>query len=408
MGGFVRFQNALNDFSTHKTQVCEISQTRCRIANMESIEAFKTPGQLIADQLSKRNWTNRLLAVVTGKEETSISKLVTDKTPVTADTALLLEEVFGIPAERFLSLQKSYDLSVARVKTIPDPSRAARASLFGGLPIQEMISRSWIKVENTKNVAEIESALTKFFNVNKLAEIETLPHAAKKTNALCEATLPQLAWLYRVRQIASQMIAPKYSEAKLLKTIPILKELLIAPEEARKVPKILAECGIRFVIVEALKSSKIDGVCCWLDKNTPVIAMTLRFDRMDNFWFVLRHELEHVSQGHGQSFPVIDTELESANATDFEEEMANKAGSEFCAPQARIDSFIARKAPLFPERDFLGLAKLLGVHPCLIAGQIRYKTGRYDLFNTHIVKIRSCVLPSAIVDGWGDIAPVDL
>lgn len=61
---------------------------------MESIKAFKTPGQLIADQLAKRNWTNRLLAVVTGKEETAISKLVTDKTPVTADTALLLEEVF--------------------------------------------------------------------------------------------------------------------------------------------------------------------------------------------------------------------------------------------------------------------------------------------------------------------------
>lgn len=136
--------------------------------------------------------------------------------------------------------------------------------------------------------------------------------------------------------------------------------------------------------------------------------MTLRFDRMDNFWFVLRHELEHVLQGHGQSFPVIDTELESANAVDIEEEMANKAGSGFCAPQAKIDSFIARKAPLFPERDFLGLAKILGVHPCLIAGQIRYKTGRYDLFNAHIVKIRSCVLPSAIVDGWGDIAPVGL
>lgn len=375
---------------------------------MESIEAFKTPGQLIADQLSKRNWTNRLLAIVTGKEETAISKLVTDKTPVTADTAILLEEVFGIPAERFLSLQKSYDLSIARVKTIPDPSRAARANLFGGLPIQEMISRNWIKVENTKSLAEIESELTRFFNAKALAEIETLPHAAKKTVASSEVTLTQLAWLYRVRQIASQMLVPKYSDAKLLKALPKLKELLIAPEEARKVPKILGECGIRFVVVEALKSSKIDGVCCWLNEHAPVIAMTLRFDRMDNFWFVLRHEIEHVLQGHGQSFPAIDTELESANTVDDEELMANKAGSEFCAPQAKIDSFIARKAPLFPERDFLGLAKILGVHPCLIAGQIRYKTGRYDLFNAHIVKIRSCVLPSAIVDGWGDIAPVGL
>ena len=367
---------------------------------------FKTPGQLIVDQLSKRNWTNRLLAIVMGKDETAISKLVTDKSPVTADTALLLEEVFGIPAERFLNLQKSYDLSIARVKTIPDPNRAARANLFGGLPIQEMLTRSWIKVENTKSILEIESELTAFFNTNALAEIEALPHAAKKTGAVSAATLPQLAWLYRVRQIAAQMLTPKYSKEKLLKALPKLKELLIAPEEARKVPKLLGECGIRFLIVEALKSSKIDGVCCWLDLNTPVIAMTLRFDRMDNFWFVLRHELEHVLQGHGQRFPVIDTELESNKTADIEEQMANAAGSEFCAPQVKIDSFIARKAPLFPERDFLGLAKILGVHPCLVAGQIRYKTGRYELFNAHMVKIRACVLPSAIVDGWGDIAPI--
>lgn len=373
---------------------------------MESVEVFKTPGQLIVDQLSKRNWTNRLLAIVMGKDETAISKLVTDKSPVTADTALLLEEVFGIPAERFLNLQKSYDLSIARVKTIPDPNRAARANLFGGLPIQEMLTRSWIKVENTKSILEIESELTAFFNTNALAEIEALPHAAKKTGAVSAATLPQLAWLYRVRQIAAQMLTPKYSKEKLLKALPKLKELLIAPEEARKVPKLLGECGIRFLIVEALKSSKIDGVCCWLDLNTPVIAMTLRFDRMDNFWFVLRHELEHVLQGHGQRFPVIDTELESNKTADIEEQMANAAGSEFCAPQVKIDSFIARKAPLFPERDFLGLAKILGVHPCLVAGQIRYKTGRYELFNAHMVKIRACVLPSAIVDGWGDIAPI--
>lgn len=377
---------------------------------MESSEVFKTPGQLIADQLSKRGWTNRLLAAVVGKEETGISKLVTDKAPVTADTALLLEEVFGIPAERFLNLQKSYDLSTARVRAIPNPNRAARAQLFGDLPIQEMISRNWIKVSNTKSVEEIEAGLAKFFLTNEVFEIESLPHAPKKTDASSSVTLPQLAWLYRVRQIAKEMLVARYSDEKLRAALPKLKALLIAPEEARKVPRILTECGVRFLVVEALKSSKIDGVCCWLDENSPVIAMTLRFDRMDNFWFVLRHEIEHVLQRHGLTAPAIDTELELSGSdsviVNAEEKMANEAGADFCAPPARIDSFIARKAPIFPERDFLGLAKILGVHPCLVAGQIRYKTGRYELFNAHMVKIRKCVLPSAIVDGWGDVAPV--
>lgn len=370
-------------------------------------EKFKTPGQLLSSLIQERGWTNRLLSSVLGFNETSLGQIILDKKAVTAEFAVMLEDVFGVPAKRFLDLQQNFDLAKAKITAIPDPIRAARAKVFGGLPIQEMISRNWIKVGNTKDITEIESAVTTFFNAKELAEIESLPHAAKRTDASFEATLPQLAWLYRVRQIAAEMLVPKYSKEKLLNALPKLKDLLIAPEEARKVPKILGECGVRFLIVEALKSSKIDGVCCWLDGKSPVIAMTLRFDRMDNFWFVLRHEIEHVLQGHGQTFPAIDTELESSiNTVDVEEQVANKAGSEFCAPQARIDSFIARKAPIFPERDFLGMAKILGVHPCLVAGQIRFKTKRYELFNAHMVKIRSCVLPSAIVDGWGDVAPV--
>ena len=74
----------------------------------------------------------------------------------------------------------------------------------------------------------------------------------------------------------------------------------------------------------------------------------------------------------------------------------------------KFDSFIKRKAPIFPERDFLGLAAVLGVHPALVAGQIQFKTGRYDLFRSHMAKIRDRVLPSAVVDGWGDVAPVGL
>jgi HTH-type transcriptional regulator/antitoxin HigA len=377
---------------------------------MKKNEIFKTPGQLLVSLLAERGWSNRLLSSVTGLEESGIGRMLSDKKPVTAEVAVILEEVFGVQAERFINLQKSFELAKARITAMPDPQRATRAQLLGELPIQEMISRNWIKVNNQKNVDEIESELTKFFHTSNLAEIEQLPHSAKKTNPNATVTLAQLAWLYRVQQIAREIIAPKYSEKKTREAIPKLKALLIAPEEARNVPKILNECGIRFLVVEALKSSKIDGVCCWLNPHSPTIALTLRYDRMDNFWFVLRHEIEHVLQGHGIRSPIIDAEIESMGKSgsnvDIEEKVANDAASEFCAPQLRIDSFIARKAPIFPERDFLGLSKVLGVHPCLVAGQIRFKTGRFDLFNSHMEKIRNCVLPSSIVDGWGDIAPI--
>jgi HTH-type transcriptional regulator/antitoxin HigA len=336
--------------------------------------------------------------------------MASDKQAVTADLAVALEDVFSVPAEEFLRLQQGYDLAKARYAATPNPKRAARAKLLSDLPIGEMIDRRWISVENPKDIDCIDLGLSKFFRQENIEQIAELPYAAKKTNQDDELTLAQLAWLYRVQNIARDMlVATRFNPLKERAVLTQLKPLLAAPEEARHVPRILQESGIRYLIVEGLKGTKIDGVCLWLDDHSPVIAMTLRHDRMDNYWFVLRHELEHVFRGHGKTSAIIDTDIE-ANAPTGEraadEVVANAAAAEFCAPPLRIDSFIARKAPIFPERDFLGLAKLLGVHPCLVAGQIRFKTKRFELFSRHIVKIRSSVLQSSIVDGWGDIAPI--
>lgn len=368
---------------------------------------FRTPGQLIEALLTQRGWNNRILAAVLEVEETGISKLISSKKAVTPEVAISLEEVFGVPAERFLELQRDLDLAKARIITIPNPARAERAQVFAELPVAELIKRQWIKVEDIRDLNAVDHALIEFFDGQNPSQIARTPHAAKKTSAGEQASAAQLAWLYRVRQIAKELLVPKYSAVAARVAIPKLQELLSAPEEARHVPRILQECGIRFVVVEALKSSKIDGVCLWLDEHSPVIGMTMRFDRMDNFWFVLRHELEHVLQGHGKLEPSLDVDL-NEDVVDEEEKVANAAASEFCAPKSRVDSFIKRKAPIFPERDFLGLAKVLGVHPALLAGQIQFKTGRYDLFRAHLAKIRDRVLPSAVVDGWGDVAPVGL
>lgn len=369
---------------------------------------YRTPGQLIETLLAERGWSNRLLATVLDVEESGISKLISAKKAVTPELAISLEEVFNVPADDFLTLQKNLDLAKARIIVRPNPTRALRAKIFADIPVVEMIKRGWLNVEDTRDIEAVEASVSKFFGTDSFSAVQSLPHAAKKTDADMPASATQIAWLYRIKQIAKEMLVPAYSEDRTRAALVKLKGFLTAPEEARHVPRLLAECGIRLVIVEGLKSSKIDGACLWLNEKSPVIGMTLRFDRMDNFWFVLRHELEHVLQRHGMAEPILDIEVGADNSSALEERLANAAAAEFCSPQAKIDSFIARKAPLFPERDFLGLAKILGVHPCLVAGQIQFKTGRYELFRGHLVKIRDHVLPGAIVDGWGDIAPVGL
>ncbi|HEX4694832.1 ImmA/IrrE family metallo-endopeptidase [Sphingomonas sp.] len=372
----------------------------------------RTPGQLIEALLAERGWTKRTLAIVLAVDETTVAKWTSDRQPVNANIAVLLEEAFDVPAERFLELQRSYDLVKARHVARPDPGRKNRAHLFGGLPIAEMIKRCWIDAEDARDVSAVERSLAKFFGVPTVDEIPILPHAAKKRDVGPEVTPPQLAWLYRVSSIASGMLVAPYSAQAVKAAVSKLALLRQSPEELRKVPRILAEAGIRFVIVQTLESAKIDGVCFWLDDRSPVIGMSLRYDRIDNFWFVLRHELQHVIERHGLTLAVIDAELEGAKAgtgADIpeEERIANEAAAEFCVPDAQMNAFIVRKAPFYSERDLLGFARTIGVHPGLVAGQLQRRTERYDRFRNHLVKIRNFVSPGAMVDGWGDVAPID-
>ena len=162
--------------------------------------------------------------------------------------------------------------------------------------------------------------------------------AAKKTRY--DDDLPgHIAWLYRVRQLARSVDVPIYSAEKLLAVVNKLRALTIEPEEVKQVPALLATCGVRFIVVEALPNAKIDGVCTWLDDLSPTIGMSTFYDRLDNFWFVLRHEIEHVLNGDGKDREFFDN-LENEAATDspnipIEERRANAAASDFCVPSSK-------------------------------------------------------------------------
>lgn len=370
---------------------------------------LKTPGQLVRLLLEERGWNQRTLSIVLNCSDAAINMILADKRDMSAELALKLSVIFDVEPERFLDLQKSWELARARFVTSHDEKLARRAALFAMLPIGDMIKRRWIRATNVKAIDEVEQALTAFFGVRSIEELPVLPHAAKKTDALSPATPVQLAWLHRCRQIAREMVPTgRFSPSAGKHAVERLAELLASAEEARHVPRILSEAGIRFVIVEALPKAKIDGACFWLDDRSPVIAISLRHDRIDNFWFVLRHELEHVLRGHGKGVPLIDTDVELApTPVTLEEYEANEAASYFCVPPREIESFIARKQPFFADRDIIGFAGRLKLHPGIVAGQLRYRLGLWDRFSKHLVKMRQTVSQGAMVDGWGDVAPIE-
>lgn len=360
------------------------------------------PGTFIGEEIAARGWMQRDLAFILGVAEQSVNQIINGKRGISAEMAKALADAFGTSAEVWANLQRAHDLHRARS---PDPGVARRGRVQAHYPLREMIKRGWI-IDAESSL--IETHVARFFEVSSIDEVPHLAHAAKKTSYYEEVPASQLAWLFRVRQIAKSITAPKYSESKLRRALNELSTLRAEPEEVRHVPRILHDAGVRFIIVEGLSGGKIDGVCFWL-KSQPVIGMSLRFDRIDNFWFVLRHEIEHILRGHGKAREIIDVDMEvnMENVSD-EEALANTAAADFCVPSDKMKSFYLRKHPYFSERDVIGFARRNNVHPGLVVGQIRRMTNRWDFLVRHLAKFRAHILRTAMVDGWGDIAPVDM
>jgi len=360
------------------------------------------PGEFLREELEARDWSQQELADIMGRPARLISELISGKRAITPETAKGLAEAFSTSPEYWMSLEGQYQLS--RVKT-ENGTVARKAALYSQFPVREMIRRGWVKASESIDV--LEARFCEFFGIPDVGVRPELVHHAKKTHAHLEATPLQTAWLFRVRALAEKQVVPTYSKEKLRAAIEHLKALLLAPEEVRHVPRILSEAGVRLVFVEAMPGSKIDGATFWLDDGRPVIGMTLRFDRIDNFWFVLRHEIEHVLQEDGKADAgvLIDADLGSeADGVPECETRANEAGADFCIPKRQFEDFIARIQPYFSEKKVLLFAQRLNVHPGLVIGQLQRRLKRHDFLRKHQVKVRNHVLQAADSDGWGSFS----
>lgn len=358
------------------------------------------PGVFIKEELEEREWSQRDLAYILGCSEQAVTIIINGKRSITPETAKALAMAFEVSPEFFTNLQQMYDLSRAEE---PDQGIAIRQRFQSHYPTREMIKRGWIT--ETKDSLLLEAQFMQFFGVDNLDDVPHLSHAARKSY-YDKIPAAQLAWLFRVRNLARAQNAHKYSESSLREALNILKGLLTSPKEIRRIPSILSNAGVRFVIVEGLPSSKIDGVCFWLDEFSPVIGMSLRFDRIDNFWFVLRHEIEHVLREDGKDKEVIDIDVGGIESENLHrrEHIANKEATEFLLPSHDLNTFIRSIKPYYSEKKVLEFARDMNVHPAIVIGQLQHrKEIGYGVFKKHMTKVKDFILGSTLVDGWGYI-----
>lgn len=379
-------------------------ETMEKMTNRRVAEVFP-PGEFILEELEARGWSQIDLAEIIGRHPNQVNKIIQGEQKVTPETAKQLAAAFGTTAELWLNLESAYQLSLVE----GDNSVARRAKLYELFPVREMVKRGWI--ESSDNIDVLEKRFCDFFNIPSLDESPRLAHAARKTT-YGEVTAAQTAWLFRARQLAQAVSVSLFSDRTLIEGNNRLAYLRANLEDVRQVPRVLADSGIRFVIVEALPNTKIDGVSFWLDKRSPVIALSLRFDRVDWFWHTLMHEVCHLMNRDSLNEPVLDTDLVGDEAQTFEEKppeerRADEFACDFLVQKEEMEKFIARMRPLYYKQKIALFANRIKVHPGIVVGQLQH---RKEIPYTHnrdmLEKVRNIVTPSALTDGWGNTPPL--
>lgn len=365
------------------------------------------PGVFIKEELGARGWTQEDLVEILGRDSKLVSDIVNAKRSITPETAGALGEAFGTGGQYWMNLQTAYQLWQAKPR---DNDIARRAKLFEKAPIKLMVRRNWI--QGSENVSILVKQVLDFYGVETLDDEPVLAIAARTGTAYYEElSLEQRAWVFRARHLAQAVSVQKFTESRLNNALEQLRALRKNPEELRHVPRVLADAGVRFLIVEHLPRTKIDGVCLWLDEKSPAIALSLRYDRIDYFWHTLVHEIGHVRKRDGlNELIILDSDLLSVKNVSEDQRpeseiAADKYAAHFLIPSTELNDFMARCRPLYSTNKIVGFAARIGVHPGIVVGQLQF---RKEIPYTHsrdlLVPVREIVTASALTDGWGHMA----
>lgn len=332
------------------------------------------PGRILKRELEARGWTQRDLAAILGRPEQAISEIIAGSKQITPETSVELSQAFGTSPEFWHNLEANYRLELARTQARGDVI-ARRSRLYAELPLREMASRGWLTLR--ESVDELEAEVAECLGAPLLPEPPRLAVRWRGSIARAALTYAQLAWLRRAEALARGQtgISPWRADHLELLARELAGHMRLA-EDAARVPSTLARWGVRFVCLRHLPKTYLDGAAFWLAES-PVVALTLRYDRIDSFWFTLMHELAHLAEGARETYlDQLENDGTEDGATDQpsaapQEEAANRLASRWLvAPDAFAD-FVTRASPRFSRASIEAFAASQGRHPGIVLGRLQ-------------------------------------
>jgi HTH-type transcriptional regulator / antitoxin HigA len=327
------------------------------------------PGRILKQELDARDWTQRDLAAILGRPEQAISEIVNGTKQITPETSLELSQAFGTSPEFWHTLEANYRLELA-LRQAHDDAIARRSRLYTELPLREMASRGWLTLH--ESVDELEAEVIGCLGLPVLPEPPRLAVRWRGSSTRPALTYAQLAWLRRAETLArAQTGIGPWQDDHLEPLAHELSSHMRLVEDATRVPATLARWGVRFVCLRHLPKTYLDGAAFWLAEG-PVVALTLRYDRIDAFWFTLMHELAHLAESRSEAY--LD-QLEDGGDDTPEpsppvacEEAANRLASRWLlAPEAFAD-FVTHTGPHFSCVAIEAFAVAQDRHPGIVLG----------------------------------------
>ena len=339
---------------------------------------YPSPVAAIEFRMQQQGLAARDLVPFIGSRS-KVSEVLSGARAITMPMARALHEHLGIPAEVLLQEQAmTADLPVDDIQ-------------WRRFPLKEMAKRNWIP--SVPDLAERAEDLVRDlidraggWQVARAALYRKSDHL--RTNAKTDLyALHAWCWQVLATANANPPAATYLPGSVTLEFLSQVARLSWSEDGPRAAQEFLGRHGIPMVIERHLPRTYLDGAALRLGDGRPVVALTLRYDRIDSFWFCLLHELAHVGRHLGQATGtafVDDLSLRrpAGEIEDTRETEADEWAAEALIPSAEWEANPVREYPT--PLTVMSLAHHLQVHPATVAGRIRYERQDYRLLSQFV------------------------
>lgn len=331
------------------------------------------PISAIKFRMEQQGLKNKDLIPYIGSKS-KVSEVLSGKRALSLNMIRKLNEGLGIPAEVLIK---------ETGKTLPDSSIMKHGINF---PFTEMFRRGWFKdfFNGTLNEAKEfkEELLIQFigpFKINDFALCYNRKSDNTKSDNIDDILM---AWRIRVMNIAATEKLPVWNNENLTEEFfSELAKLSYLQEGPKLAKEFLNKAGIHFVIENHLEKSHLDGSSMLMPDGSPLIALTLRHDRLDSFWFTLFHELAHVKQHLSENNTAYFDDMYNEMSKKIEKEADSYAKEMLIPSQLWKSSGLRITSTASDIKEF---ASKYRISPSIPAGRLRFENKNYSVFTNLI------------------------